>query len=261
MTIFKVRDRREEYRIRARSRDVHELTGRSGKQYLTEFVIGRILSVLRPTGRECIVDVGCGDGLLLRRVPVQPEGRLIGVLPSSEEVSRLMGDLSEDERLRIDVVLGEAAATGLASESGDLVVFNGVILTLEDSYVDESLREIRRILKPGGLAFIGEVPDRSELTDVDYGDSITAWLWWVLRHRGLSSFTRDAVRTVKCMITKEPFIIVPKSHWFCSIDVFQARLQGLGLETVSCERHQEITAEGEVVMHPTRWDLVCRRAA
>lgn len=259
MTIFKVRDRREEYRIRARSLDVHELNGRSGRQYLTEFVIGRILTVLRPTGRECIVDIGCGDGRFLREVPVDPEGRLIGVLPSPEEVARLEGDLSEDERRRIDVMLGEAAATGLSAGVADLVVFNGVIINLEDPYVDEALREISRILKPGGTAFIGEMPERSELANVDYGDSITAWLWWVLRKRGPRAFARDAGRTLKCLVTKEPFIIVPKSHWFCDVDEFGTRLLAAGLRTEWRERHQEITIGGEVVVHPTRWDFVCRR--
>ena len=88
MTIYKPSTYEEEYRLRALSRDINQLTGRTRPE-LTEFAIDRIVAAVDPKPDDVVVDIGCGNGLLLQKAAARGapghHGRLIGILPSEEE--------------------------------------------------------------------------------------------------------------------------------------------------------------------------------
>ena len=50
MTIYKISNKKEEYRIRALSKDINELSGRSGNPELTRFISERIINDISAIG-------------------------------------------------------------------------------------------------------------------------------------------------------------------------------------------------------------------
>jgi hypothetical protein len=116
------------------------------------------------------------------------------------------------------------------------------------------LNEFNRITKHGGKIFIGEMPDIDELAGKNYGDSIVAWLFWVLQNQGVSQFFIRLKQTIHALIGKEPFVIAPKRGFFMQPQQFVVFLEQHGFKVIEYYRHKEIDASGNVYDSPTRWD-------
>jgi len=83
----------EEYKARSFGKDINDMSGRNNRAYLTKYVSKRILSLL-PRLQGNLVDIGCGDGTLLRMAYEENRFQNItGVLPTLEELNRLKSDL------------------------------------------------------------------------------------------------------------------------------------------------------------------------
>ena len=105
-------------------------------------------------GRQVIVDLGCGPGavtqLILERVRgQQPPPRVIGVDPSPSALAKARAAISSKFA---EFVQGSAEWLSKLVKSADAVVFLNAIHLVADKR--KVLKEIRRVLKPGGaLAF------------------------------------------------------------------------------------------------------------
>lgn len=131
-----------------------------------------VLGVLGPLGRAGVgggvpadvLEVGHGPGVLLgmlaRRADV---GHVIGVDPSVEmrriAVRSLATEIAEG---RLEIRRGDAAATGLADATVDVVVSVNNVAIWPD--LDAGADELRRVLRPGGRLVVswhgGEDPPR-----------------------------------------------------------------------------------------------------
>jgi ubiquinone/menaquinone biosynthesis C-methylase UbiE len=256
MTIIKATDRVEEYRARALASDVNELSGRTGRADLTDFVASNIAARLAMKPGEVLVDIGCGDGSVLRKASQGCEqGSFIGILPTSQEVERVQQHLRSNQ---ITVRLGLADATGLPDGVADKTICNGVLLIVPD--VERALHEIARISKKGALIYIGEIPKINEQAGKTYGDSIIKWLYYVLRTQGLVAFGSRLRQVLRGIFSKEPFIISPKEHFFAEPVAFTALAERHSLQLIEQFPHREITPAGIVFESPTRIDYLFRRA-
>jgi ubiquinone/menaquinone biosynthesis C-methylase UbiE len=102
-------------------------------------------------GRQVIVDLGCGPGavteLILERVGgQQPPPRVIGVDPSPSALAKARTAISSKFA---EFVQGSAEWLSKLVKSADTVVFLNAIHLMPDK--PQVLKEIRRVLKPGGL--------------------------------------------------------------------------------------------------------------
>ncbi|MEM1411401.1 MAG: class I SAM-dependent methyltransferase [Pseudomonadota bacterium] len=107
-----------------------------------------------------ILDVGCGDGMtdlgvFLRCRPeefvgVDPSKRY-ELLPEVAQRNHLPGDWSDDPRLRFEPADGNDLP--FADNHFDVVLSWGSLEHIAGGYA-QTLREIRRVLKPGGLLFV-----------------------------------------------------------------------------------------------------------
>ena len=119
------------------------------------------LQRLNLTPGERVIDIGCGPGFLCESMAaaVGPTGRVVGI-----DISEDMIDFATKHKSSEAVEYRLASATALPGEPAqfDVAVSTQVIEYLAD--VDAALREMARVLRPAGRAFI---------LDTDFG----SWVW------------------------------------------------------------------------------------
>jgi arsenite methyltransferase len=115
---------------------------------------------------ETVLDIGCGAGtdLLIAARRIGPKGKAIGIDATSgmreraEEFAREAG-LSEI----VEVRAGRAERLPVDDGTVDVVISNGVINLTPDK--EAALREIARVLRPGGRLQLADVAIDEELSD------------------------------------------------------------------------------------------------
>ena len=115
-----------------------------------------------------ILDIGCGRAGLTR-VLVDRAGLLepaVGIDPSRQMLKLASGDQQPDGAKRVLLAQGSATNLPLADERFNFVLSGHAFKYLTDQELRESLREARRVLKPGALFLAWEfAPTRSSLLD------------------------------------------------------------------------------------------------
>ena len=132
------------------------------------FVLGRLRA------GETVVDVGCGAGFdtLLAARQVGPAGRVIAVdmTPAMLDKTSLAAKGLGLEN--VDARLGFAEELPVESGVADVVISNGVINLCPDKV--QVMREIHRVLKPGGRFQIGDIVVH-KMVPQDAKDDIDLW--------------------------------------------------------------------------------------
>jgi ubiquinone/menaquinone biosynthesis C-methylase UbiE len=270
MTIYRAQDFIDVYRAKANAGPINELTGRSGRPELTAFVIRQIIENIHLRRDSIVVDIGCGDGSLLQlaaRTGVDgSHGRLIGVLPTDEEISRVREHLLKTKQTLgelISIERGLFERTKLPDNFADVVISNSTLLLLKDqAHLDAALAEIARIAKPETAEiFIGELPERDESAGLMYGTSITVWLWSVWLQLGFAHFRACLRQVLRAALSRQPFVLAPRKVFYMEPEAFIGRLQRFGLRVDRHFRHRELDARGNPCESATRWDYVLRRVS
>jgi ubiquinone/menaquinone biosynthesis C-methylase UbiE len=104
---------------------------------------------------DLVLDVGCGTGTLLLAAAerVGPSGAVHGVEPSPEMAARAR-DKAEARGVPLDVVEGSAGSLPYPPGSFDVVFCTLVLHHLPESIREVAIREMRRVLRPGGRVVI-----------------------------------------------------------------------------------------------------------
>ena len=126
----------------------------------------RLLDSLPWRGDEAVLDVGCGRGLLLIGAAKRlTTGKAVGVdIWQAEDLSGNRPEATqENARLelvsdRVEVKDGDARRLPFADGTFDVVVTKEVLHNIYNAAErDTAVREIARVLKPGGRLLIGDV--------------------------------------------------------------------------------------------------------
>ena len=113
---------------------------------------------------ETILDLGCGAGLdlCLYAEQVGPSGKLFGLDLSMAMLDKARQNLAQLGIVNTHFLNASADMIPLADESIDLVTANGIYNLSPDK--DAVMREVFRVLKPGGRTIFAEIVLKSELS-------------------------------------------------------------------------------------------------
>ena len=167
---------------------------------------------IEPTWR--ILDIGCGR-VGLTRVLTDRAGLLapaVGIDPSRQMLTLASRDQQGDGGKRILLAQGTATDLPLADELFNFVISGHAFKYLTDRELRESLREARRVLKPGALFLAWEfAPTRSSLLDRwnRYLLELGAPLVRLRGYRELRRFAYDAGFDWVQTANLRPFLLPP----------------------------------------------------
>lgn len=106
---------------------------------------------------EQVVDVGCGAGIdsLIAARLVGPSGTVIGVDMTLAMLAKARHGAAEAQLFNVEFREGYAESLPISDSWADVVISNGVLNLVPDKAV--ALKEMARVLKPGGRLQIGDI--------------------------------------------------------------------------------------------------------
>lgn len=113
------------------------------------------LGELRPGYR--VVDVGCGAGIdsLIAARMVAPDGEVIGIDMTPAMLEKARKAAEEAGLQSVGFRMGYAETLPIEDGWADVIISNGVLNLMPDKQA--ALREMARVLKPGGHIQIGDI--------------------------------------------------------------------------------------------------------
>ena len=253
MPVLRIDNYFDAYRIRAQSENVHEMAARNRKDCVVEFANRRILDAIQPEPNDILIDIGCGDGTLLR-MAAGVTGQSFGIVSTVEEQSKLESVFPE---LRIKA--GRLQSLPIESGVATKIVCNAVFAYLQfEVEVRLALQEIARIACPGATIWIGEVPDIDEYAHFGMyrGNSMLAFFWHLLTHNGLRSFLGMIRGWLKAELGQEQIVLNSAGIFYATPEKMIAMAQSCGLRLRSYSRPKEMDQDGAVREAKLRYDYV-----
>ena len=154
----------------------------------TEFIAGQIAAVLQPGPEDRLLDIGCGDGALLRRVaPGVARAAALDLSPVA--LARVKQSLSGSGQMFCTAGISEAIP--FCDAAFTMVVINSVLYAL-GSYeeAERTVIEVRRVLRRGGIAYFGEIPTIDERKGARPGGGPLGTMWMKLKRHGPRTICR-----------------------------------------------------------------------
>ncbi|HEY6337926.1 MAG TPA: class I SAM-dependent methyltransferase [Candidatus Sulfotelmatobacter sp.] len=215
------------------ARKLHDLAlrGRDNEQ-VTRRIHERIVEAVELRPDDDLVDVGCGDGTLLRMARELGIHSAVGLLATEEEVVLV-------RRVGLDVRQGLTDQLPLPDASASVVVCNSVLLVVPREKIPASLAEISRVSKPGARVFIGEVPFVDLPDPTPQFNSRRELLGHLYRSQGLRAWLGMLRRMVWWKITGQLAVVHPGTahSFFAPPEEFITMASAAGLEHVRYWRH------------------------
>ena len=114
---------------------------------------------------ERVVDVGCGAGIdsMIAARMVGNEGQVVGVDMTRAMLARARESVAALGATNVELREGYAEALPVEDGWADVVISNGVLNLFPDKYA--GLREMARVLRPGGRLQIGDILVEKPLSD------------------------------------------------------------------------------------------------
>jgi SAM-dependent methyltransferase len=230
-------------------KNLHRLAGRGPYEAVTDFVNRRIFNELKIRPDDRLLDIGCGDGFLLRLALDGGVKTAIGVNATEEECRPLCA-------LGLKVTQGLADSLPFPDCWASVVVCNSVLLLVPESRMERCLREIVRVCQPNARVWIGEIPTVQEPPNTPRHETVAQMLWWVLRKRGMRSFL-GMCRRLLTGVQRGPVLINPLAAVFwAQPEAFIEMASKAGLRCDSNFPHQTLDNNQKPCVHRTRRDYL-----
>jgi ubiquinone/menaquinone biosynthesis C-methylase UbiE len=204
------------------------------KQAITRRIQERIVREVELRPDDDVLDIGCGDGTLLRMAKTRGAHSAIGLLFTEEEAAIV-------RRLGIEVRQGLTDQLPLPDESVSVVVCNNVLLVVPREKVPASLREFHRVAKPGARIFVGEIPLEPGPPPEPEFPTARETLAYLYRQHGFRTWFGMLRRMLYWKLTSKPMVIRGgiTISFFAEPSEFAALAAEAGLELVRCWHHDD----------------------
>jgi ubiquinone/menaquinone biosynthesis C-methylase UbiE len=215
-------------------RDVQDLALRGkNKREITRRIHEEIVREVGLAPGDSLVDIGCGDGTLLRMAQASGVISAIGFLATDEEVDIV-------RRLGFSVRQGFTDSLPIGDGSASVVVCNSVLLIVPRERIPASLREIYRVSKPQARIYLGEIPVAPGPAPEPQFDSAGETLAYLYRRYGLRTWFGMLRRMIFWKLTGHPMIIRSGASvsFYAEPQEFIAMAQAAGLELVRYWPHE-----------------------
>lgn len=214
--------------------DLHDLALRGRKnKAITQSIHERIVVKVQLSSADDLVDIGCGDGTLLRMANQIGCKSAVGLLATEEEVALL-------RRVGLNARQGLTHSLPISDAAASVVVCNGVLLVVPRDKIAASLQEIYRISKPAARIFIGEIPFVATTDPTPKFDTQRQLLAHLYQRYGLRTWFGMLRRMTWSKLKGVPFVLnsgTAVSFW-APADEFIRMVQATGLELVEYGRHE-----------------------
>jgi ubiquinone/menaquinone biosynthesis C-methylase UbiE len=217
----------------------HESVLRSHRWRTAENSAGFLLPHL--SSGVSLLDVGCGPGNITADLAGRVgEGRVVGVDLSADVVEMAATQYATDSHPNLSFEVGNVYELGFAEGTFDVVYAHQVLQHL--SRPVEALREMRRVLKPGGTLGV---------RDADYGSFVWSpddplldrWLELYHQITAANHAEADAGRYLASWVTAAGFesLTVSSSNWIFRTPDERSWWGGLWADRV---RHSDFARQG-----------------
>jgi SAM-dependent methyltransferase len=215
--------------------DAHDLALRGrDKKEVTRLIHECIAEAVDLQPSDDLVDIGCGDGTLLRiarRVRVRSA---VGLLATDEEVAVL-------RRFGLEARQALTDKLPLPDQCASVIVCNSVLLVVPREKIPASLEEIHRIAKPGARIFLGEIPFVQPPDPTPRFNTRLETLAYLYRKHGLRTWFGMLRRMMWWALSGQPAVLRPGTaiSFFATAPEFIAIGQEAGLEFVRYWQHND----------------------
>jgi len=134
--------------------EVHNWIVENRIKHTYPLTAARMLNEIGPIRQGVCIDIGCGSGMLDIELAKRSKFTIIG-LDIDPNVKPLFEKRIAEAKMteRISFVLGDAQKLPFKDNSADVIISRGTLTFIPD--IAKCLREVRRVLKPTGVAFLG----------------------------------------------------------------------------------------------------------
>jgi ubiquinone/menaquinone biosynthesis C-methylase UbiE len=216
------------------ARDLHDLAlrGRHLKE-VTKAIYRSIAEEVSLGPGDDLVDIGCGDGTLLRVARERGLHSAIGLLATDEEVALV-------RRTGLHVRQALSHHLPLPDECASVVVCNNVLLIVSRDKISASLREIYRIAKPNARIFIGEIPQAAPKDPTPEFASPREALSYMYEKHGFRTWFGMLRRMAWAQMAGRSLTILPGTaiSFFAKPEEFAALSREAGMEVIRHWPHE-----------------------
>lgn len=220
----------------AGARELHDLALRGrDKRDITRLAHERIVREVQPGPGDDLVDIGCGDGTLLRMATQLGVHSAIGLHATEEEAALVRAT-------GLDARQGLSDALPLPDACASVVVCNNVLLIIPRESIPATLREIYRVARPGARVFLGEIPFVPGPTPEPRFNTARETLSYLYRKHGVRTWAGMVRRMAYRKVMGKPMVIYDGRviSFYADAKEFIAMAEAAGLTLVRYWQYEYI---------------------